>query len=592
MAGNFTEEVIRTIVSQSRSWGGFSEPTTDPAALQKTVSGLKQAVEQLLRRRGDPLDSAVLIRDLQAIFGAIEFLIGEATAAEPIEGFSGSHNDLSDVEPDQHHNQKHDIFSEDHDVVGAEPALEGDLLEHVPGNSWRVTRRMRYKGDWIAGQYLEGDTVVSGEWTMVAQATTEDFPAPLATGSPTTTLPEAMVWDVPDPSFAGLLTTGLEIDFLTTGCYINGIRVWVPSVGGAVEHRALFVNITNPDQPIVQVIPMPTLIPGRWNVIELSARVFPTPSKVRISLQHIQIGTAVNFDGQWTRKNYSSGAAPLTGTWSRASNHSEVLVSYFDDVGTDRTAEMAALDVGSVLRILQEDNQTKTTDYIITGIADVVGLDYYRFTTLRISQNNNGPNNNELCDLVFTDVNPVPVGYVENVDWWLTQGQPANDFVVRGFRAEAQVPVAGVENNAYGIDVSCQPAAISPDWGLLSFNGNTRGSFINQPQNELFDDSVQQTRIDILPANLEIVASANATANAVTWAFSILDLVTGEVRSGRILASHNGTTASHTEYAITGDVLLYTVGVNLAIGNQLLVFTVVNDGPNDIEVTAYRDAVV
>jgi hypothetical protein len=80
----FTERILRVITASSQRLKGFPDPTTDVDSLYRTVSALKEATETLLRSRGVRGDSAVLVKELEPFFNAIDQLITDRLEAADI----------------------------------------------------------------------------------------------------------------------------------------------------------------------------------------------------------------------------------------------------------------------------------------------------------------------------------------------------------------------------------------------------------------------------------------------------------------------------------------------------------------------------
>lgn len=132
MASELQEAILQAIVESQRTWGGFPDPTNDVNSLRATVSALKQAVEQMGRNRGDPLDSAVLVRDLVPVLEIFERFLTQVENKIPQFGdLVEEHDDLKNVTPDQHHNQRHDFWGPDHAGIDtSRDPQDGDIIRY------------------------------------------------------------------------------------------------------------------------------------------------------------------------------------------------------------------------------------------------------------------------------------------------------------------------------------------------------------------------------------------------------------------------------------------------------------------------------
>jgi len=83
---------------------------------------------------------------------------------------------------------------------------------------------MKWQGRWTAGCYLEGDVVLDGDWTMVANKDTCDRAAPTPDGSPEFSIDPDPAWVTMSPTVT-YLGTGTRFLFAQGGWGLSW-RVW------------------------------------------------------------------------------------------------------------------------------------------------------------------------------------------------------------------------------------------------------------------------------------------------------------------------------------------------------------------------------
>jgi hypothetical protein len=72
----FIEEFARSLDASTDTWRGVPEPTEELGALYATVAAMKEVLEQLARGRGNVANSALLVKDAQALLQVSTHLSG------------------------------------------------------------------------------------------------------------------------------------------------------------------------------------------------------------------------------------------------------------------------------------------------------------------------------------------------------------------------------------------------------------------------------------------------------------------------------------------------------------------------------------
>lgn len=124
------------------------------------------------------------------------------------------------------------------------------------------------------------------------------------------------------------------------------------------------------------------------------------------------------------------------------------------------------------------------------------------------------------------------------------------------------------------------------DAGTLGYFLQTDGSGVTSWQ-----PAIASASLSIATTVTDTVDSvAIATYRTVEWLVSFSDSVAGTYSASKIIANHDGTTVSWTEYAIVGTFTSYTPDVDISGGNMRL--RILNSGANTIVVNTKRIEVV
>lgn len=373
-----------------------------------------------------------------------------------------------------------------------------------------VAGRMSWKNLWVSAAYKENDTVRDGDWTMIANKDTTERAAPVPSGVPTFVLPLVPTWDVPDPSSVAVIHSGHEYTFTSAG-WIKELRVWAPSIDPSVAYRIVIVDITNPTVPVVRVIPDPILNEDDWATVALDYVAVSIGTVFRIYLDVLNSsGEQQTVDG-WNTVSTSNTTVPTTSQWVARADGANVRM-HNTSLGATYGVQLAALPVGTEIRIVETGDTNKSVTYETTGATtptpDTADGSYTLIPTLKISEGPGGfPTTGNPATITITEFIAAATEYVEFTDFLLT-GQPAWATVVGylsiGGTAQAllrrlgeEFPVAfAVSSNAYGVDIEFQEAYVSPDWDLVAVSdggglGEEAGSVITIVDNLTTQDAAQ-----------------------------------------------------------------------------------------------------
>ena len=368
-------------------------------------------------------------------------------------------------------------------VVGEEPAQIPGYIYYfsgVPGYDdglymWDGTQWVRIGGNtggsmtwknlWVPGSYRTGDTVRDGEWTMVANKDTTDRPAPQPTGVQAWTIPDSPVWAT--NSHLGVVYSGQRYQFTGGGGWMQGVRVWAPTLTADTHYRVVMTDNTDPNFPQVTIIDNPVLTQGNWHIVGVGEKLIPTGSDIIIYLDALNSGSDTTVTGGWAYSGTSNAGAPGAQSWNRRTQQDTVRIDKTDLDSTDRTTELLSMVVGTNIQMVQTNNNLAYYTYQVTTAPVEVGGDtgYIEYGVVLTDA---GADIEVLSPTTMTATVPVAqnTDYVQLNSHW--NPQPFPNVTVTGFLQYDGVTQPGNEDNAFGIDILLTEASVSSDWDLLA----------------------------------------------------------------------------------------------------------------------------
>lgn len=407
--------------------------------------------------------------------------------------------------------------------------LEGSVVAHLgtlyhadmqtveePGTGveWSVLvpGGMVWRNKWAAGDYLQNDVLVDGDWTMVANKDTGDRPAPQPYGDPF-------------QKYTG--TIGEQIT--TAKRIIFGTRYSSVESGFLLSYRVYVIAGNNYDvwsveDPLgtaikTQLIQF-TAVNSGWIENGLPGNLIPAGSVLDVVCAVNEPDPTPDVLGPWNW-NYitpNNDSAPFTAQIIHANKALGLIrIHKSDDDLIDRGAQLLALQVGDIIDGVGQrwniGSITDDGDYVTFGVDPAAqgspdGVSAFQFET----------------------VTATPITYGFDFDYWFGDATGAGLYIADGIYDNI-VP----DDNAYGIDIEVQAATISPDWDVLarSEGGGSGGTFprmyesiplaANVPITEA-GGPVQVTTLAISPAevgkyriSIGIVADFTSAGDRLTW---------------------------------------------------------------------------
>jgi len=322
---------------------------------------------------------------------------------------------------------------------------------------------VQWGGLWLDGTYEKNAVVRDGPWTMVALNQTTDRAAPQPSEPPTSILPITPTWTT--QSLAARIVTGVEVE-LTSGGWFTSIDVWIPTVTATTQVRVAFVDVTDPaNEILIFLITLDNPTAGQWFPISVQGAPIASGTKRQLLLEIIDAAVTTTWTHPW-RFNKNETAAPAPENWNRAGNHSTLRIHKTAQNG-DQSADLALIVSGTILRMTQLDDVSRYWEYEVNGKTDQGA--YYIFTVNLLFEGAGGKiKDGKNTSIMATIPTPASADYVEELAFW-----PANQpswGTVKGIESLDGVITPGVDDTAYGVKATFQPAAISPDWQMWAYS--------------------------------------------------------------------------------------------------------------------------
>jgi len=324
------------------------------------------------------------------------------------------------------------------------------------GDGFQSTANMIWLNTWISQQYKQYNVVRDDEWTMVANKTTTDRPAPQPIGSTDFLLPDTPTWNI--NGVVDVVTSGLQLTAITKLFVISAYRVHIQDVSGNTLYQIFTINLITGIFDISAEFNGDILTsPGWLTIPNQSVILVPGNEFQFLLIQSNQSGTTA-FVGDWFYTESNSDDLPLTGEVHRRLNRTTIRFNKTDDIGGSRGVELLSVlpgtdltsDAGADYEIVDIIDSGTNVLYDVIGINPTIGLQTWTFTI----------------------PTPASTDYVDLTNHWGLN--PIPDATANGvLRLGTATPV--IDTNAYGFDIEVQEFEFSPDWDLLALSGGTSG---------------------------------------------------------------------------------------------------------------------
>ena len=297
--------------------------------------------------------------------------------------------------------------------------------------------------------YSKDDVVRDGSWTMIANTETSQRPAPQPVGNPTAFYTGA------SPTRAATVksvTYGTRYQF-TTPKLVDRLRAYVVTGNDYVVYLIEDPGGTDVIREIISFTARQT----GWVDLNLAPAVFNANAIFELVVVAQEPDpTPTIFTGDWNYITPNNASVPASGQVTHADKlQSQLRVHKTDDGGMDRSADLATIVAGDIIR-------AQGIRYSVSQVSDQGA--YINFDVAPAIQGAS----DGVTTFTFETVTSSPVTIVDDVDWWLTNGGGQAQGL---FAQDGATPV--LDNSAYGIDLYVQDVSVSSDWDVVSYSGDS-----------------------------------------------------------------------------------------------------------------------
>lgn len=320
--------------------------------------------------------------------------------------------------------------------------------------------------DWlypyVPGEYGPNTMTRVGDWTVISNKRTSDYPVPQYSGEE---------FNIYSGDMQDAQTNAKQVIFGTRylspiGAYLKAWRVYV--IAGN-NYKLYSVEDPTGDK-IINLQYEFTASENGW--VDISTNpilILPDTEFDLIAIVQEPDPTPTVFSGDWNYSKPTNPTIPQTGGITHSNKElGSISVSYIDDNLADRTTELQSLTVGDVIRTPELDWAIQSTldqgTYIEFNIAPSTQL----LTT--------GVKTFEFETKVAT-----PITYGIDNDYYIS------DPNISGlFANDDSYDNITVNDNAYGIDLLVQELVQSEDWDIVASSANLGGAG-NKKESEFFE---------------------------------------------------------------------------------------------------------
>jgi len=332
----------------------------------------------------------------------------------------------------------------------------------ITTNISEIADRVEWMGNWLPNEFHKNQMTKDGEWTMIANKTTTDPPAPQENGEPAFLYPDTPAWFT--QGTVGKIESGMTMT-MNEGGWLKSIRVWVPEITADTHYTLYWRNITAATTQFIDNLEN-IVTAGEWSTVFLETAILPKDAVIEIALVSQNYGSTTNISGGWLYTGTDQNTLTCPGNWNINGQDSVLRICKEDLDTTDRSSELAGIIDGSTANMVQTNNTSKNN---VFGV-DVSGVDqglYYEYIIHQISEQNSGVDDSEITTVDIEVPVPQNTNYVYLNNQW-----PTNNpiyAVIDGFLEIDDVPQI-VNSTGFGLDVEFQRATISPDWDVVAYS--------------------------------------------------------------------------------------------------------------------------
>ncbi len=343
--------------------------------------------------------------------------------------------------------------------------VEGDWIFHPKEGS---ADRVKWRNLWQAGTYNLNEMVRDGDWTMIANTTTTDRPAPVTEGEPEFALEDSPSWATASESTPRI--TGARFTITDEIVLIEAIRIWVENTDADTEYFFQLVDVTDSsNEKVLFDGSIDNAVQG-WVEVDIGSLLLTSGQTFDLRSFQLKQTPASEFTHPWDSDIPDDvGGDPGSGNWSRDSFFTTIRINETDSGVVDRSADLATLGAGDKIEINETGSTRRVEHYTIVSAVDQGAWVEYTVTLDYVDQ---AIRDNKGCDIHGENT-----GAPANVDIPSLANEWLNVADVDGFNVtDVTTIAASLDDNAYGVDIKFAELVASPDWDLVAFSGSLQTS--------------------------------------------------------------------------------------------------------------------
>lgn len=323
--------------------------------------------------------------------------------------------------------------------------------------------------DYTPGQTVyRNNWVFDNGWSMVANKTTTDRAAPQRDFNESWDMPDVPVWDTPNPTNTGTVSSGRIWDLIEP-ISVVGFQVWVPEVGSNVNYAFRWYYHPEGQPELLEYgdIAEPVLVEENWTTLGVSQALLLPGSRIALEIVAINSSASSSPPGTpttWVREPNSNNQDPGPGGWNRSNNGNIVRIHEQDD--NLSTINLSGVIAGSIIKFETVGNPNSYVSYITTSDSSYFGGVYSWDVALDETGSGGEPLAYAQCTTTITVPTPAATAYKQ-----LTGGNPTIPWgTSQGFLIFDDVEQANVENDAFGVRILVDTWTDSPDWEIFGYS--------------------------------------------------------------------------------------------------------------------------
>jgi hypothetical protein len=365
------------------------------------------------------------------------------------------------------------------------PAMTALSFENITEADVSNLDRVRWRGVWSNGAAAsKNDMFLDTPLLMIANKATTDRPAPDPVGPPVTDYPDVPTWTA-DGAFVGVVWSGVEYT-TTLPTVVTRVDIMAPVINANTAFAVRFYTfpVSDPTKIRTRSLEPPVVLENQWAFIFDAPLIVLQDTVVGFVFGSYNSSNVTTATGVWGRAANSNTLGPPIGDWNTRNSNADLRISYTEDGGADRTAELQAIQAGTTIVMSQVGFPQISATWITLGPGVNLGT-YIEFDNVLYDGTGIGgaPAIGVDCNVTWSYAAPESTDYKEEIGGNATRTLPPG-VVSRGVLLYDGVAQAA-DANAYGVRSVFQEVTLSADWDYLAglegvAGGGAGGAGVNQ----------------------------------------------------------------------------------------------------------------